>query len=341
MKKLNYLFGAALVAFATTMVSCSDFDNPAVTGIGSVDGPTLATVIKGGGNVVLDNISSNTELTLTGPVTAGENLNIIGNPAAPAKITFAEGAGITTTSSIKMSDVIIDASALKDAMIKLGETTEAVGSIEFKNVTITGLPYQLFYANMKKVVVKKIVLENCIIGVNGAKKKTIFDFNGGGLTKNLTINNSTIYSVPTCATNGGFFSTQSGSKLDELGIDGYTISITNSTLYNITNGKTVNTLRQNSQNGQLYVVKNCIVVDCGKEAEFLKGLNAGQAGKDANWDVDGNVFNWGGQLIEEKKIGESDGLNKNLIPATITFADPENGDFTQGYAEAGDPRWFK
>ena len=73
----------------------------------------------------------------------------------------------------------------------------------------------------------------------------------------------------------------------------------------------------------------------------MKGLNAGQAGKDENWDVDGNCFNFEGAVIAEQQIGTTAENIKNSIDAVVTFADAEKGDFTQSNTKAGDPRWLK
>ena len=341
MKKISMYLSAALVAFAATLVSCSDIDNPATSGVSSE--ADFITAVQAGGTVVL---GKNANITLTEGITAGPNLKLIGYPDAPAKITFGEQ-GITTSSSIILSHVDIDATALTKPLIQLDNVTLAEGqkavtidNISFNDVEVLGLPYQLIYANKQKYIVKSLSVENSILGVDGTKKKTIFDFNGGGLPEALTINNSTIYSIPTCNSNGGFFSTQSGSKIDDLGAEGFVLSITNSTLYNITNARTVNSLRQNSQDTQKFIVKNSIIVDCGKNGQFLKGLNAGSPGKDANWEVKENVFNFGGAVSAEQKIGSTEENIVGSIDVIVTFNDVENGDFTQYSANAGDPRWL-
>jgi hypothetical protein len=91
----------------------------------------------------------------------------------------------------------------------------------------------------------------------------------------------------------------------------------------------------------LYYVGGNIIVDCGKSNQFLKGLNAGQAGKDTNWIVDTNVFNFGGAISAEQQIGSSEENIKNTIEVLVNFADAANGDFRQGGVEmAGDYRWY-
>jgi hypothetical protein len=247
--------------------------------------------------------------------------------------------------------VNIDASNLNGPFVLMSqnstlETNEkgafVGGTVNFSGLTIKNLKQQLLYANKTQYLMDVVGVFDCVIGIDGTAKKTIFDFNGGGNTKVLNVINSTIWANPTNGQNGGFFSSQSSKDVRELDETAtQTFTITNNTLYNITYGKTANTLRKNSQEYQKFIVANNIIVNCGKSNQFLKGLNAGQAGKDVNWEVDGNVFNFDGAISEEQQIGTSEDNIKNTINVLVQFKDAENGDFTQGgVKEAGDPRWY-
>ena len=254
----------------------------------------------------------------------------------------------TTTKRAKVDASKLDGPFVlmsKEPTLKTNEKGAFIdGCVVFMGVDINNLKQQLVYANKTQYLMDIVGVSDCVIGVDGTAKKTIFDFNGGGNTKELQVLNSTIWANPTNGQNGGFFSSQ-GSKdvreLDETATQMFKIS--NSTLYNITNGKTVNTLRKNSQEYQQFIVTNNIIVNSGKSNQFLKGLNAGQAGKDVNWEVDSNVFNFDGAISEEQQIGSTADNIKNTINVLVQFKDAENGDFTQGYVkdtEAGDPRWY-
>lgn len=354
MKKINYLFASAIMmAFAFGMQSCSQIeDNPAPTP--EPKDPIIEAVENGATlNDLVANFVENHTLTLPSGVTVGLNEPltfdapiIITTDGKPA--TIVAKAGIVTSSSVVFENVNIDATEvgtpfiqLADATLQEGQSSVAIDFINFVNSSITNLKYQFLYANKQPYLIKAVAVNNSIIGIDGTNKKTTFDFNGGGNTELLYVNNSTIYANPTNGQNGGFFSSQSGKEVTDLGGETFTISITNSTLYNITNSKTVNSLRKNSQAYQMYVVKNNVVVDCGKSGQFLKGLNAGQAGKDGNWDVDGNCFNFDGAVIAEQNVGSAEDNIKNSIDAVIAFADAANADFTQSNAKAGDPRWIK
>ena len=287
-----------------------------------------------------------------------------GAPIKSISVTLEEGGTYTISKSLSaQGNVIIngngatiDASALTTPFVQMADLpTEGlndkgayeIDEVSFNDVTITGLPYQLFYANKQKYLITTLKVDNSVIGINGSKNKTIFDFNGGGNCLNLTVNNSTLWANPSNAQNGGFYSSQSGQSVQDLkdGAEQVT-TISNSTIYNIASGKTTSTRRKNSQDWIKYVVKNSIIAESGKSGQFLKGLNAGQPGKDAEWTVDGNTFIFGGAVIEEQTVGSTAENIQNSLTSDPEFADAANGDFTVGESteqaelETGDPRWL-
>ena len=261
-------------------------------------------------------------------------------------------------------DPIIDASALEGPMVLISKDihpdfmneSEAynLGSFSFNHLNITGLKRQFFFANEMKVLLSELIVNDCIIGIDGTAKKTIFDFARGGNTAQLTVENSTIYAIPSNAQNGGFFSAQSSQDVPQLGGTTKTTSIKNSTLYGIATEKTTSTPRRNNNDYITYEVKNSIIVDCGKKAQFLKGLNGGQPGNNCVWDIDGNSFQWT-EIIDEvptltdicadEICGADSALVKNNVEGVVVFAnDVTTGDFTlgdcpQNDAKIGDPRW--
>ena len=233
------------------------------------------------------------------------------------------------------------------------EYTELDGVV-FENVKVSGLKRQLFYANKQSVILNQVAVRNSIIAADGTDKKTFFDFNGGGNTKKLEVSNSTIYAIPTNGQNGGFFSTQSSKDVTEFNPT-FTqeFNISNSTIYNVTNSKTVSTLRKNSQAHMKYVVKDNLIVASGKKNQFLSGLNAGQQGKVGNWDVSGNSFQWenvaedGTATFEDILSGEkaANAVTEGVEGIVAFAGDYTTGDFTlaqcaQNTAKVGDPRWL-
>ena len=345
--KKSFIFGAALMLMgALSFQSCTKADNPSVPREPAVavfdNGMELADAIAQFAKDGVLSLPEGIELAMNKQVKLTEPLYIECQGKKPALIIAK--AGFITNSTLSINNVDIDAFELDEPFIQLatlnGTDPVKLDLIAFINSTISGLKYQFIYANKQPYLVDCINIQKSVIGIDGSKKKTTFDFNGGGNVSFLGIDESTIYSVPTVANNGGFFSSQSGKEVTDLGGTTQTFAISNSTLYNIANAKTVNTLRKNSQAYQKFAVKNSIIVDSGKSGQFLKGLNAGNAGKDINWEVEGNCFNWGGEVVAEQKIGSADDNIKNSIDKVIEFADAEKGNFTQKQTSAGDPRWI-
>ena len=274
-----------------------------------------------------------------GTYTIGKSLTAQGNVI----INGAEGATIDasglTAPFVQMADLPTE------GLNELG--AYEIDEVSFNDVTITGLKNQLFYANKQKYLITTLKVDNSVIGIDGTNKKTIFDFNSGGNCLNLTVNKSTLWANPSNAQNGGFYSSQSGQNVRQLkdGAEQVT-TISNSTIYNIANGKTTSTRRTNSQDYIKYVVTNSIIAESGKSGQFLKGLNAGQAGKDSEWTVDGNTFIFDGAVIEEQTVGSTAENIKNSLESDPEFADAASGDFTVGESteqaefETGDPRWL-
>lgn len=347
--KKSIFFCAALFACAFAFQSCDKVDNPsgepleptkAVIDNGSDLKDVIAKFAKDG----VVTLPAGVELTLNEEIELTEPLAIIGDKEKPAKIVAK--AGFVINSDFQLEGVEIEAAEVKTPFIKLAtyelqgeEKAKNLGLIAFINSKIFDLKYQFIYANKQPYLVDCINVQKSIIAIDGANKKTTFDFNGGGNVAFLGIDESTIYSVPTVNNNGGFFSSQSSKEVIDLGGTTQTFAISNSTLYNITNAKTVNSLRKNSQAYQKFAVKNSIIVNSGKSGQFLAGLNAGQKGKAENWEVSGNMINFNGgdtSAAEAEKIG----IEISPKEGVVEFADAEKGNFTQKQTSAGDPRWI-
>ncbi len=288
---------------------------------------------------------------------AGATKNITINLAAGGEYTVSgtiESEGNITIAGAEGNPATINATALTTPLtqLKAAETEEAeftaIGDVTFKNIKVTNLATQLFYANKRKVVIDNLVFNNSILQMNGGNK-TVFDTNGGGVVGKLDIQNSTIYADPQHT--GALYSSQSGQKATDAGLEMQTISIQNSTLYNIAYGKNVNTHRSANQKWLAFVVKNNIVIDCGKDGQFVKGLNGGQSGKNPTWNIDTNsFFRTVDGTIENHSAMETTGDEeeevKNNVEGVTTFASLASGDFTiaagtrQAKMKIGDPRWL-
>ncbi len=284
----------------------------------------------------------------------------------------------------------IDASQLTGPFIQMSETPTVepvtktdeggvetivaypVDEITIDNVEIKGLAKQLFYANKQKYLIKKLSVENSIIGISGAAKKTIFDFAGGGNAEEIVVENSSLWADAKQEQAGGLLSSQTGQGAGDLGGTKQLLSIQNSTLYNISYGKNTNNQRRNNVAGMEYDIRNNVIVNCGKKGQFIKGLNGGSAmnSKNVKWTVESNIFNFDGEDVsaaEQENAGEneyvaatgarSEGnsltelanpIVKNSVAGVVEFEDAANGFFggnVKFTSEApssivvGDPRW--
>ena len=284
------------------------------------------------------NLAADGAYTVSQAIETVGNLTIQGDAAAPATI---DASGLTAPMIQVKSDL---------AAFQPNETTGfyELGDISTSNVKVTGLAQQLIYGNKVKALYGKVAIENSIVEVAGGSK-TVIDFNGGGVAEMVSVNNSTICANPQHT--GTFYSSQSGQKATEAGLEKQTISITNSTLYNIAYAKNVNTHRQANQTFLAYELKNSVILDCGKEGQFVKGLNQGQSGKNPIWMIDGNSFlrTVDGVITDmsaNEETGDEEEPVTNNVEGVAVFANDINtGDFTfdqcpQNEARIGDPRWL-
>ena len=264
----------------------------------------------------------------------------------------------------------LDASALTNALIMLPKQAgvEAdekgfyeLGDVTIQGVRITGVPKQVFWANQTKYLVPTLTVDNSIITL-AASNANVFDTSRGGVIGTLAIKNSTIV-CPDGKNTGSLFSSQSGQKATDAGLEKQSFSFVNSTFYNIASGKNLMTHRQNGQTWLNYELKNSIAVNCGKSGQFVVGLNGGQTSANPVWSVSGNSFNFevegeltdtgaaevekAGQKEVEKEDGEKEKVDivKANVEGVVKFVNPVEADFTLAYcpqllANTGDPRWI-
>lgn len=348
MKKLNYLFSFAAMAFAMCMVSCDNVDNPAEPDEPVVpeqkihDGDDLATAIAQYCDVIEGvptlTLPAGVSVVLNEPFEVNTPLSIKGDASDPAKIKIGEGGRFI--GGLQIMNVVIDASDMANPLFTFG--TEDAEEWKFDhvgliNVTMTGLKKALVFSGCKNYDVS-LVVENSLIQV--AADVTVFDFTKGSFPIFFNISNSTFWASE--ATSKSFFSSQSGQKATDMEGGTETFEFENSTFYNLAKSKNFFTHRQSNQTWLSYIVKDCIFVNCGKSGQTIKGMNGGQSGKNPTWDITGNVFNFdGADTSADESTGDEDEPVKDSKTVVVNFADPANGDFTQGDVKDGDPTWFK
>ena len=264
---------------------------------------------------------------------------------------------------------VIDASALTNAMIMLPKQAGvdadekgffALGDVTIQGVRITGVPKQVFWANQTKYLIPNFTVDNSVIAL-AASNANVFDTSRGGVIGNFVIKNSTI-ACPDGKNTGSLFSSQSGQRATEAGLEKQVFSFQNSTFYNIANGKNLITHRQSGQTWLNYELKNCIAVNSGKSGQFVVGMNGGQTSANPVWAVSGNSFNFEGEegladtsaaevtKAGQKEVEKEDGTKEKVdivtdnVEGVVKFVNPVEADFTLAYcpqllAKIGDPRW--
>ena len=350
MKKMNYLFGAAAMAIAMVLVSCSATDLPVDPNEPKIhNGDDLVDVIANGENIEIINgvptlnLPAGVSLTLNDAIENNAPLAIKGDAANPATIKIGELGRVVTTGGIQFENVIIDASEQTQPLVTLGVSAPEEWEssfITFVNVDVIGLKKALTYAACKNYDVVSNI-DNCRIQV--AADVTVFDYTKGSAATILNLSNSTIWAPE--ATTKSLYSSQGGQKATEYDADATQLfQFDNSTFYNLAKSKNFFTHRQNSQKWLQYSVKDCIFVNCGKSGQTIMGMNGGGSSKNPTYILSGNVFNFDGADTSANEYTFKNDSEEIPVPdskaVVVNFVDAANGDFSQKDAAAGDPRWI-
>ena len=283
------------------------------------------------------------------------------NLAAGGEYTVGQTMPVTGALTIKgdvSKPAVIDASALSGPMFAVSTTLPEslvneleffqLGDVSVSGISVKGLPAQFFFGSGVKSLINSFLIDNSIVEMNGGNKN-IFDFAGGGVAANFKVTNSTIYSKTPHT--GFIYSSQSGQKATEAGLEMQNFFLSNSTFYNVANGKNTFNHRQSGQKWLSFTVTDCISIDTGKSGQFIKGLNAGQASANPVWNVSGisSQYTVDGALTDmtaSESTGDEEEPVTNAVEGIIAFTgDYTQGDFTladcpQKEAKLGDPRWI-
>ncbi len=283
------------------------------------------------------------------------------NLAAGGEYTVGQTMPVTGALTIKgdvSKPAVIDASVLSGPMFAVSTTLPEslvneleffqLGDVSVSGISVKGLPAQFFFGSGVKSLINSFLIDNSIVEMNGGNKN-IFDFAGGGVAANFKVTNSTIYSKTPHT--GFIYSSQSGQKATEAGLEMQNFFLSNSTFYNVANGKNTFNHRQSGQKWLSFTVTDCINIDTGKSGQFIKGLNAGQASANPVWNVSGisSQYTVDGALTDmtaSESTGDEEEPVTNAVEGLIAFTgDYTQGDFTladcpQKEAKLGDPRWI-
>ena len=214
---------------------------------------------------------------------------------AGGKYTIKEGivaSGKFTLTGVASNPATIDASALAEPFVQFATIAEdaekdengfvAATNVRFANIKVNALGQSLFSSGKQNYLIPELTVDNSVVELTG--NPFVFDFRSGGVVAKLAVSNSTVWAANT--TSNQFFTSQSGKKATEAGLEEQVLSITNSTLSNIAAGRNFCTHRQNGQAWMTYEVKNSIIVNCGKD-NFLASLNGGASSANPKYIVEG------------------------------------------------------
>ena len=289
------------------------------------------------GNITI-NLAENGAYTVSAPIVVPANLTII-------------SAGATIDASGNDGDFITLNGSTTFAKKADGTDSDhfLIDMISILGVKITGLK-GAFVKDSQKTLVNNFGINLSVIEMP-ATNKNFLDFNGKGYVGKVVVYSSTIYAKDK---NTGFFA-QYGSRPKNVNGDWLQeFDVQNSTIVNIANGKNICDLKQNGTAQNVYTLKNNIFVDCGKSSQVVVGFNKGQTSATPVWNVDGNIFNAGGEdksAAEVDKAGKQndEDIVKNSVAGVVTFTNAAEGDFngncqlapdvTVPTAAVGDPRW--
>ena len=276
--------------------------------------------VADGGNITTALAMAMADVDQLGDITinVSGDVTISSSIVAPNSLTITGATGAT-----------IDASGLEAAMITTpaGDLAEWMeGNLTIEGVNIKGLKKSLFASAGKNYLYKDFKIENSVIEFDETSGLE-FDFRKGGVAKNFTIENSTLYAL--APTSNSLYTSQSAQRGTEApGVTTQTFTIKNSTLVNFAKTKNFFTHRQANQTWLAYDIENSIFVDCGKSGQVVKGINQGQSGKNPTWTISGNLFNFDGtDTSAAEATGDADEPVADSVAGVVEFKNAAEGNF--------------
>jgi len=230
---------------------------------------------------------------------------------------------------------------------KLGNYYDLENIYAINTCDVTNLRGYIYDDNSQSYLTRYFTIYNSVIQTATEKMGSASSaptlINCKGFIEYLTINMSTIYN--TSSTNASYFVRYQGRPKDITSYDAtavQSITITNSTLYNLAKGTNFANYRQSGQATNVFVVTDLIEVDCGKKGQFVRRLVGGQANASDSRTFSNNTYWYEGAASDESGYDKTG----TILTTDPGFADAANGDFTVSGADqianqTGDPRWLK
>ncbi len=214
-------------------------------------------------------------------------------------------------------------------------------TVAFQKCKIKSLPKPLVYDNAQKYALQTFLISDCVIQQNLTTGNLISI--GGSFVKDLTISNSTIYNS-SISTSGFMIAYVNGANVSKVTGAGWasgSVTLTNSTFWQISKASNIANYSGMSQNYNTLTVKKCIFVDSGNK-QVIRRLSINTTMKRV---LDYNSYWYDGAFVDAE-ISSSYDNSTTYINTDPNLRDPANGDFTPQGADqiankTGDPRWYE
>jgi len=292
--------------------------------------------------------------TMTGNVPFGTTpVTIRGDKVHHATVTMSTGVFLSDGAGINIKTIDFDCTNFTgasfitfNATLNSSVTSSAWGGVivnspvTIQSCKITGLASSLIYDNAKKYALQTFLIKDCVIGQN-TTSKTLISM-AGGLIKDLTISNSTIYDSQIAT--GGYLiqyaNSTNVSKITGAGWASGSVTLTNSTFWQVYKTSKMANYSGMSQIYNTLTVQKCIFIDSGNQ-RAIRDLAINTTMVRA---LGYNSY-WFGGVFASAEISTSYDNSSTYINTDPQLKNPAGGDFTVGgaaqiTAQTGDPRWL-
>jgi len=306
----------------------------------------LAYQLEAGGSYT---VSGNVPLGLT-------NVTIRGDKVSPATVKMVSGTFLSDGAGLKFKFINFDCSTFAGSgLISFNPILNTSASsylplytgmmvsspVALQSCKITGLAAPLLFDNSKKYALATFLVQDCIVGQNTTNKNLISM--SGGLIKDLSIKNSTIYNVQN-ATGGYLIQYANGTNVTKITGSGWasgSVTLINSTFWQVYKSNKMANYTGMGQTYNTLNVQKCIFVDCGSQ-RIIRDL-------EYNATMVRNLgYNsyWFGGAFSSAEISSTYDNSGNQIQSDPQFQNPANANFkvlgtAQISAQTGDPRWLQ
>ena len=301
----------------------------------------LVYQLEAGGSYTM---SGNVALPLT-------NVTIRGDKVKRPTVTMSAGAFISDGAGFKLKFIDFDCSgftgtsfitynATQNAGAVLNGWATVTSTVALQSCKINGLAKYFLWDSNKKYALQTLLIKDCVIGQNSTNQ--YFIYMQGGMIKDLTISNSTIYNQQSSTAN--FIQYNAAVRVTTNAAWNWasaSVTVTNSTFWQVAKAGQMANYSGLAQKGNTLSVSNCIFVDCGNQAVIRRF-----AGGNTNMTRSlGYNSYWFGGVFVTAEIAANYDNSSTYINTDPALANPANGDFTVGGADqisnrTGDPRWL-